>query len=319
MKTPGNLHLIDLDQALPGQRRFISCWAQVDPWWGPTFLIDPGPPATADLLIAELEEFGLQQLDFILLTHIHLDHGGATAQVLSRWPRAKVICHPRGRRHLVNPSQLWAGSLQVLGPKAEVYGEPQPVPETALAKYCQAKAVGIEVTETPGHAPHHICFSTPDDLFLGEAAGTFSDLGGELDNTAYYLRPATPPRFDLTVAQRSLRVLQDLRPVPRTLRFAHHGAWSGNNTALLEQAHDQLALWVGVCRDVSAQYRGVAEGSVGPPILAAIVDELKHLDPLFQRGGQLPADIQKREADFTRQSLRGMLDYLRRQADSPQG
>ncbi len=308
------LQLIDLDQALPGQRRFISCWARVDPAVGPTFIVDPGPPATSDRLVAALEQRGLERLGFILLTHIHLDHGGCTAQVLRRWPGARVICHPRGRAHLADPGRLWRGSRQVLGLKAEVYGQPQPVPEAALGTYAEAAAAGITITETPGHAPHHICFGVGDDLFLGEAAGTYSDLGGGPMTPEYYLRPATPPRFDLDVAQGSLRRLLALDPAPGVLRFAHHGAYAGDTRGLLRIAHDQFALWVDVCRRVSDPGGGEttdAEAAENTALLDAIAGELERCDPLFARGKALPADIRERERDFTRQSLRGMLGYLR--------
>ncbi|PIV80570.1 hypothetical protein COW53_09015, partial [bacterium CG17_big_fil_post_rev_8_21_14_2_50_64_8] len=200
------------------------------------------------------------------------------------------------------------------GRKAEVYGEPPAVPESALGTYEEAAAAGITVIETPGHSPHHICFAVGDDLFLGEAAGTFSTLGLGPDTPDYYLRPATPPRFDLEVAQGSLRRLLALDPLPGALRFAHHGSFSGDGSALLQAAHDQFALWVDVCRDVAMGNGGVPADAGAPQhasLLDAITAELNRRDPLYAHGAALPADIREREADFTRQSLRGMLGYLR--------
>ena len=95
------LHLIDLDQPLPGQRRFISCWARLE---GPvTYVVDPGPPRSAGELVATLRARGLRRLDYVLLTHVHLDHAGGVAQLCTAWPGAKVVCHPAGRPHLVEP------------------------------------------------------------------------------------------------------------------------------------------------------------------------------------------------------------------------
>lgn len=306
----GFLHLIDLDQPLPGQRRFISCWARSGP--GPAFIVDPGPPSTADRLIAELERLGIADLDFILLTHIHLDHGGAVAHVLRRWPGARVVCHPLGRRHLVAPARLWEGSLAVLGDKARVYGEPLPVPPAALAGYEDLAAHGISVIETPGHAPHHVCFGLGDDLFLGEAAGTFSTLGRGSDTAEPYLRPAAPPPFRPEVALHSLDLLLAADPAPRRLLFAHHGMFTGDARGLLRSAREQLVLWVATTREVAAGI-GLPNPGQDPAadsLLDTIAAELRRRDPHFARIDRLPADIQEREREFTRQSLRGILGSL---------
>ncbi len=318
--TQARLDLIDLDQELPGQRRFISCW--VGRTGGPevrdgalSFIVDPGPPATADRLIAALEERDVQRLDLVLLTHIHLDHGGATARILERWPGARVVCHPAGRKHLVDPSRLWEGSRQVLGHKAEVYGEPGPVPAAALLAEGAPLPGGLRSIPTPGHAPHHLAFALDGNLFLGEAAGTYSSLGAGLDHTGdeYYLRPATPPRFKLPVAVASLDRLLALDPLPGRLCFAHHGSFAGNGRQLLAEARGQLELWVDtIARVVQAEVGGAL-----PPasreldaLLGRLTHVLQEVDPRFARGERLPADIQERERDFTRQTLRGMLGFL---------
>lgn len=304
------LHLIDLDQPLPGQRRFISCWARLD---GPvTYLVDPGPPRSAAALAARLRELGLRRLDLVLLTHVHLDHGGATAPLLEAFPGARVVCHPDGRRHLADPGRLWAGSRQVLGRKAEVYGEPRPVPAGALADDDEAARLGIEVIPTPGHAPHHVAFRDGDDLFLGEAAGTFSTLGRGPLTTDYYLRPATPPRFRPEVGRASLDRLLALDPLPRRLRFAHHGWFGGDGRRLLTDARGQLDLWLGVCREGLDAWPGAVGDVAEAPdaLLDDIAARARRRDPRFARGEALEADIRGRERDFTRQSLRGMLGHL---------
>lgn len=305
------LDLIDLDQELPGQRRFISCWTgrsdQIN------FIVDPGPPSTADYLIGRLEEIGLERLDHILLTHIHLDHGGATARILERWPEARVHSHQAGHKHLVDPGRLWEGSRQVLGKKAEVYGEPRAVPARAIVTASSDVPEGLHIIPTPGHAPHHLAFIYAGNLFAGEAAGTFSSLGKGPQSREYYLRPATPPRFFLPVASESLDRLLKVEPPPDQICFAHHGHHAGNVGDLLQEARDQLHLWVQVISTfLQEENRGQVPES-GPELealLAPVADKLKLADPRFARGRGLPADIQERESDFTRQTLRGMLGYL---------
>ncbi len=309
METDG-LHLIDLDQPLPGQRRFISCWARVE---GPaTYVVDPGPPRSLGALVARLRELGLRRLDFVLLTHVHLDHGGATAGLLEAFPGARVVCHAEGRRHLADPARLWAGSRQVLGAKAEVYGEPRPVPTSALADESAAAACGIATIPTPGHAPHHVAFRDGDDLFLGEAAGTFSSLGQGPRAPEYYLRPATPPRFRPEVAQASLDRLLALEPFPPRLRFAHHGWHAGDGRRLLTIARGQIDLWLAACREGLDAAGGTPAdaGNLQDELLDDIAARARGRDPWFARGVRLDADIRERERDFTRQSLRGMLGHL---------
>lgn len=305
------LDLIDLDQQLPGQRRFISCWVgRCDEG---TFIVDPGPPATADFLIARLQELGVTGLDLILLTHVHLDHGGATARILERWPTARVLCHPRGKAHLVDPSRLWEGSRQVLGRKAEVYGQPGPVAPGALAAEPRDERLGVTSVETPGHAPHHLAFLWRGNLLIGEAAGTFSSLGLGPDSEDYYLRPATPPRFVLPVATASLDRLLALPEMPGRICFAHHGQFTGDVPGLLRAARSQLDLWVATAAGFLAARTGgrvPAPGDAQEALLPDLAEVLRAADPRFARGARLPADIREREADFTRQTLRGVLGYL---------
>ena len=307
-----SLHLIDLDQPLPGQRRFISCWVSCAEELH--FVVDPGPPSTGAVLIAELERLGIERLDFILLTHIHLDHAGATAALLKRWPAARVVCHPRGRPHMVQPDRLWEGSRQVLGETAEVFGRPPAVPENALADYDEATAFGIGFIETPGHAPHHVCFLSGGGLFLGEAAGTFSALGLGPESEEFFLRPATPPIFKLEVAIKSLDKLLALDSPPHSLLFAHHGRFTGDVPRLLQTAQAQLSLWVETGREVSIGFGGLPspdDTEAEAVLMDKIAAELGRRDEHYARGAELPNDIRGREREFTRQTLRGILGYLR--------
>jgi len=295
------LTLIDLDQpGLEGHRRFISCWLSQD--HGPTFIVDPGPRNTAPHLIARLRDLGVARLDLILLTHIHLDHGGAASDLLDAFPDARIVCHRKAREHLVAPERLWEGSRQVLGDMAERYGQPLPVPEASLATYQEVADLGIDIIETPGHAPHHVCFLHHRTLFVGEAAGTFQALAGG----RWYLRPATPPRFKLEVALGSLDRLLALDPVPERLAFAHHGLLEGRVTELLRRAREQLQRWVDTVRDS----RSHAPEAGFDALADDVVSRLRADDPFFGHGHLLAPDIAVREQDFTRQSLRGMVQYV---------
>ncbi len=288
------LHCIDLDQpALPGFRRFISSWVYRGE--GCSLLVDPGPRSTIPQLLAALHRLGVRQLDYILLTHIHIDHAGGTGALLREFPGAQVVCHPEGARHLVAPEQLWQGSKQVLGTvMAEIYGEIEPVPADRIGFAEAVGATGVRAFLTPGHAQHHCCYLLDDLLFGGEVAGVRCEVPEGL-----YLRPATPPRFILPVALASIERMLAL--APRRMVFAHHG--------LVEQACEhldigrrQLMLWV----------RGAAA-------TAALTDQeredaffswLQERDEIYRNIRQLPADIFARERIFLGNTLRGMSEYV---------
>lgn len=308
MTTPA---LIDLDQELPGQRKFISCWVSYGD--GPALIVDPGPMSTAFFLIARLRELGLKRLEFILLTHIHLDHAGAAAAVAAAYPGARVACHAVGVKHLVDPTRLWEGSREVLGSVADVYGRPTPVPADLIVPVAGAAgeratppelaSAGIRVVPTPGHAPHHVSFVHGGVLYVGEAAGTHLAIGDE----DFYLRPATPPRFFLPEAVASLDRLLALAPAPESIAFAHYGLGAGRPETYLHAAREQLQRWV-ITVDQERQT------GAGDDLPVRVHTRLLAEDPHYAHWPLLPPDIGERERAFKRQSLVGILGYLESRA-----
>lgn len=282
---------IDLDlSSQPGFRKFISSWLYRDD--GLTFLVDPGPLATIPHLLLELRRLGVEHLDYILLTHIHIDHAGGSGALLAAFPAAQVICHPEGIRHLVAPEKLWQGTLKVLGPLAATYGEIVAVPAERIA-FCE-KVGNCRVWMTPGHAQHHLSFQFDDLIFAGEVAGVHYPLASGI-----FMRPATPPRFILEVAQASLAKLIALHP--QRLVFAHYGLVQDAGK-YLRIASAQLDLWV---RGVAVT-TGVAPGERE----AALIAWLLANDEYYRNVEQLPEDIRARERYFLGNSLKGMIEYV---------
>jgi glyoxylase-like metal-dependent hydrolase (beta-lactamase superfamily II) len=291
LASPLSFKLFDLPQSLPGYGRFLSCWLLQQE--GLVAVVDPGPRASTGHLIAALRQRGVRRLDFLLLTHIHLDHGGGAAEVMAAFPEARLYAHPKGRSHLVDPRELWRGSLATIGEVARAYGEPSPVAADRLAGETELERAGIRVLFTPGHAAHHVSFLCGEVLFAGEAVATRIPLGMGLA----YQRPATPPRFFPDVFLSSLAALQALEPEPAICAFAHYGIGRGVR-AFCREARAQLELWMRVVREHPSDD------------VPALLGRLESEDPRFALIARLPPDQRERERYYAGNSLRGMRQHF---------
>lgn len=287
------LYLINLDQPIRGFKDFISTWLLQKN--GLNILVDPGPSSTILHLCSVLKKHGVRKIDFILLTHIHLDHAGGTGLLLKKFPEARVICHPKAIKHLINPEKLWTGSLKVLGKLAEAYGPVPPVPEENLAFHntIQANGLKIEAIETPGHAAHHLVFKVDDLLFMGEVAGVNIPL-----KNSSYLRIATPPVFKYEIYKNSLLKASQLDV--KHLCFGHYG-YRNDKQFVFRQALDQLELWTQIIKQNLD--KGVFQEE-------RIFEQLLKSDSALNYFKRLPADIQEREIYFAQNSIRGIKKYF---------
>jgi len=293
--SDGELYLIELPLHRHGFRKFIGCWLLKNKRG--RFLVDVGPSVALPQLLSSLQELGISRLDYILLTHIHLDHSGGIGDVLQYFPDTYVLVHPKARQHLQHPATLWEGSVKVLGDLAYFYGPLKPVPpEKFVDEIPEIKSIG-----TPGHAPHHLSFLWQNYLFAGEVAGVYLNLEGDL-----YLRPATPPRFFLDTAVSSLDILLELVSDETSICFGHFG-WARGARRILKLARRQLYCWEEIIRSACGKFEGEGEDE----LLVFLEDELLKRDPLLRSFSRLEVDIQERERYFLRNSLRGYLGYLR--------
>ena len=289
-----NLYLIDLNGPLEGFRKFISAWVcRID---GVTFLVDPGPASTIPYLVERMDELGIRTIDYILLTHIHLDHAGGTGQLLQHFPGAKVNCHPKGIPHMVAPQKLWEESKKVLGKVAEAYGELAPVPESHISfrDSIRIGEVFVEVIKTPGHAAHHVSYRMGDILFAGEIAGVYVPL-----DDVFYVRPATPPPFQ---HETFLDSIAKAAALDVSLVCLGHYGCRQDVAALFERAGRQLDFWVATAK------RHFEAGS--EPFEVTVLADLIANDPDMSGWQSLPKDIQARERNFCINSIRGIRGYL---------
>ncbi len=287
--APG-LYLIALAPPLEGFRDFIGIWFFEGP---PRVLVDVGPAATTTQLLTALEQVGANRLDYILLTHVHIDHAGGLAAIAAAFPQALVVAHSRGLGHLADPARLWAGSLKTLGKTAEAYGPIAAVAAERLAAAEDLAEPRIETICTPGHAPHHVSYRLGALLFAGEAGGVCLAAEGAQD----FLRPATPPRFRLQTALSSLDALIALNP--GKICYSHFGLREDAGGQL--RAHrEQLMLWQHIVAEETPRH---PEGRAETPCLQRLMRE----DPRLAAFQRLPAAVRQREIGFLRNSLRGFM------------
>jgi glyoxylase-like metal-dependent hydrolase (beta-lactamase superfamily II) len=286
------MELIELPLNIPGFRRFFGSWVCRG---GLNIVVDAGPANSARHLIDALAAAGLEKVDYVLLTHLHIDHAGGVAALLDRYPMARVICHAGGAAFLKEPRKLWEGSLKVLGKIAQAYGPPQPVAAERIIPHTENPLPELRVIETPGHAAHHLSFVYRNKLFAGEAAGNYIKIGRR-----EYLRPATPPRFFLDVCLQSADRLLALKDRP--VCFAHFGS-ADSSHRLLAAFRDQLQRWKTVIRTETLQGE---ENLIGRCIEALFAE-----DPRLQAIRQADPATLERERFFIANSVKGFIGYLR--------
>ena len=283
--------LIEIKQDRPGFDRFIGSWLCP---FDKTMVIDVGPSRSLPKLIAALTARGVHRVDYVLLTHIHMDHAGGLAEFLDHFPMARAVCHSKAISHLLDPSKLWLGSQKTLGDLAEVYGPIAPVKRERLIPHTEAQAEGIDLLETPGHAVHHLSYIVRGNLFAGEAGGIY--VRGE---GWEYLRPATPPVFFLKQFLESMDRLLNARDL--TMCYAHFGR-ADSSHHMLKRERAQLLFWERIIREEMAK---------GDPLLmercmAKLLAEDQELTA-FQA---MSSADQDRERFFMGNSIKGYLGFL---------
>jgi glyoxylase-like metal-dependent hydrolase (beta-lactamase superfamily II) len=288
------IYQITLSPPMDGFSDFISAWLVQG---RPSFLVDVGPASTAGQLLAALNTLGVTRLDYIFLTHIHLDHAGAIGQISARFPQARIVCHEKGIPHLVDPTQLWEGTRKVLGAVADGYGALDPVPPERFVPAQGFAADGIAALITPGHAPHHVSYFTPACLFAGEACGVWFRFGGGHE----YMRPATPPRFLMNVALASIETL--IACAPTRMVVGHFGMVE-DGAQLLTRHREQLVFW--------EKWIGERIGEpTGDAAVSRCMEGLLAEDPLLSAFDRFPPPAQKREQYFMGNSINGFLGWLK--------
>jgi glyoxylase-like metal-dependent hydrolase (beta-lactamase superfamily II) len=198
---------------------------------GEAALIDTGTAPRATLLLALLahKQITPEQVKYVIPTHVHLDHAGAAGQLMQELPAAQLVVHPRGSRHLIDPSKLIAGATAVYGEETfkSLYGELLPVPARRVLAAeddltLQLGQRRLHCLDTPGHAKHHICIYDEQSrgIFTGD---TFGLSYREFDTAEgpFILPTTTPVQFEPEAWHVSLERLLGLEPA--CLYLTHFG------------------------------------------------------------------------------------------------
>jgi glyoxylase-like metal-dependent hydrolase (beta-lactamase superfamily II) len=182
------------------------------------YLVDPGPESCVSTL---LDALGDEAPRGVLLTHIHLDHAGATGALVERWPDLPVWVHARGARHVVDPSKLVASATRIYGDRMEqLWGRIVPVPEANVRVLGEdggaAVPDGFRWAYTPGHAVHHVSYLHEDSgiAFAGDVAGVKIGSGPVLP-------PTPPPDIDVEAWMGSIATIGAWKPA--ALAVTHFG------------------------------------------------------------------------------------------------
>ncbi|MBX0329942.1 MBL fold metallo-hydrolase [Oscillochloris sp. ZM17-4] len=305
MATPSPDGVITIDDMHLGRPQVIATYLLTGPV---PALVDPGPASTLPALEAGLAAHGLGLGDIgaILLTHIHLDHAGATGSILARSPKARVYVHQVGAPHVIDPSRLLRSATQLYGDQmGTLWGEIVPVPTESLTVLEGGEMIDlggrtIHAFDAPGHAKHHL-------IYLDQQSGGafIGDNGGVRLPGLSFVRPATPPPdIDLEAWDGTLLMLDEL--MPSWLMLTHFGAYSDVDFHISDY-RARLAHWGEQVR--RGMESGMSEEAQIAALEALAAEEAAGLSPaereaLHQQTGALES------------SWRGLARYWRKRADA---
>jgi glyoxylase-like metal-dependent hydrolase (beta-lactamase superfamily II) len=264
-------------------------------------LVDAGIGTNYELILDALDEVGIDRadLEYVLPTHVHLDHAGGAGFLAEACPNATVLTHGSGVRHLIDPSRLVEGTKAAVGDQWQYYVEPEPVSEDRIEGLADGDEVDLgdrvlEVIHAPGHAPHQVVFyDFADELvFAADAAGIWIPFLNDVAPTT------PPPQFDLD------QCLEDVRTIeardPDVVCYGHFGP-RVNEGDVLPAYRRTLVEWVEAVRQKREEL-GDDE--------AVVEHFVEHADrDRFEVWGERKARTEESL------NVRGILTYLDRQAE----
>ena len=279
------IETIDLDFMDTGQ--VVAAFLLLGEDGASAALVETGPTSCLERLTAGMEGHGVSHEDVrqVYLTHVHLDHAGASGHLSEILPNATFYVHEVGYPHLADPSKLVKSAARIYGERMdELWGEARPVPEDRIkvlkdGEETEAAGGALVAHDTPGHAYHHLAYLEPGSgsLFTGDVAGI------RLPGQSYIRPPTPPPEIDLEAWVRSINYIRQIAPA--SLWPTHYGSFEdvGRHLGELEQRLQDWLLFVeghmddGAGREeISDQLR--AKGDAEMLAEGADITESEHYD-----------------------------------------
>ena len=235
---------------------------------GRVAVVDTGTNDSVPHVLNALAAKGLgpEAIDFVILTHVHLDHAGGAGLLMQKAPNAKLVVHPRGARHMIDPSKLMQATRDVYGVEAAtaMYGDIVPVPAERVIETSDGSTVSLAgrtltFYDTPGHAKHHNCIrdARTGHLFTGDMFGlSYREL--DRDGRQFVFPATTPSQFDPDAFHRSIDRMTALGP--EALYLTHYGRVVdvpriGRDTCCASSTRTRT--WADAARPSTTRRRGV--------------------------------------------------------------
>jgi len=240
---------------------------------GRAAFVDTGTGLSVPRMLEALAQLGIgvDAVDYVILTHVHLDHAGGAGLLMRSLPHATAVVHPRGAPHMIDPSKVWAATVEVYGEDRarRDYGELVPIPRERLIEAADGSSVSLagrtlRFIDTPGHAKHHFCVHDEQAraIFTGDTFGiSYREL--DQDGRQFIFPSTTPSQFDPPALHTSIDKLLALEP--RAIYLTHYSEITeipqkGVDLHRLVEAHAQLGLACETCADATERAAGLAAG-----------------------------------------------------------
>lgn len=251
---PFGITVIDTDFQRPG---LAACHLIIES--GKGALVDTGTTKTVPQILSCLtaKQIKPQDIEYLFVTHVHLDHAGGAGQLMKLFPNAKLVAHPRGARHLIDPTKLVSGTKAVFGEQVmqEHYGPVIPVPAERVLEVADGQNIDfhgrpLQFLHTEGHAKHHYCIwdAKSQGLFTGDTFGV-SYREFDSDQGSVIFPATTPTQFDPEALHASIDRLVALKP--KTIYLTHFG-----QIQYTERLSDELHVLIDEYVTLAKQFKG---------------------------------------------------------------